>query len=78
MDSPFKICRRYRVLGADGLRTVAGTERIGDVELGTIIDLSAFQGLTDVDEFDSVVVPDKTHIVFSLVIQARYVLLRQA
>ena len=49
-------------LGPDGLRTVAGTERIGDVELGTISRSvqRRFQGLTDVDEFDSVIVPDKT------------------
>ena len=49
-------------LGPDGLRTVAGTERIGDVELGTISRQvqERFTGLTDVDEFDSVVVPDKT------------------
>ena len=50
-------------LGPDGLRTVAGTARIGDVELGTIS--SAVQTLVDdniVDssEFDSVVIPDKT------------------
>jgi hypothetical protein len=49
-------------LAPDGLRTVAGTERIGDVELGTISRKvqRRFAGLTDVDEFDSVVVPDKT------------------
>ena len=49
-------------LAKDGLRTVAGTEKIGDVELGTISRpiQRRFQGLTDVDEFDSVVVPDKT------------------
>ena len=49
-------------LGPDGLRTVAGTERIGDVELGTISRpiQRRFQGVSDVDEFDSVVVPDKT------------------
>jgi hypothetical protein len=49
-------------LGPDGLRTVAGTEKIGDVELGTISRQvqPRFEGLTDVDEFDSVVVPDKT------------------
>ena len=41
-------------LGPDGLRTVAGTERIGDVELGTISSnvQKRFQELTDVDEFD--------------------------
>ena len=49
-------------LGPDGLRTVAGTERIGDVELGTISRpiQRRFQGVSDVDEYDSVVVPDKT------------------
>ena len=49
-------------LGPDGLRTVAGTERIGDVELGTISRSvqERFEGLTDIDEFDSVVIPDKT------------------
>ena len=49
-------------LAPDGLRTVAGTERIGDVELGTISRKvqRRFAGITDVDEFDSVVVPDKT------------------
>ena len=49
-------------LGPDGLRTVAGTEKIGDVELGTISRQvqPRFEGLTDVDEFDSVVLPDKT------------------
>jgi hypothetical protein len=49
-------------LGRDGLRTVAGTERINDVELGTISNAiqERFEGVTDVDEFDSVVIPDKT------------------
>jgi hypothetical protein len=49
-------------LGPDGLRTVAGTERIGDVELGTISRAvqERFEGLSDVDEFDSVIIPDKT------------------
>jgi len=49
-------------LGPDGLRTVAGTERIGDVELGTISRpvQKRFQELTDVDEFTSLVIPDKT------------------
>ena len=50
-------------LGPDGLRTVAGTARIGDVELGTIS--SAVQPLFDdniasASEFESVVIPDKT------------------
>jgi len=49
-------------LGPDGLRTVAGTAKIGDVELGTISRAvqERFEGLSDVDEFDSVVIPDKT------------------
>ena len=49
-------------LGPDGLRTVAGTEKIGDVELGTISRQvqPRFEGLSDVDEFDSLIVPDKT------------------
>jgi len=49
-------------LAKDGLRTVAGTEKIGDVELGTISRpvQRRFEGLTDVDEFDSVVIPNKT------------------
>ena len=48
-------------LGRDGLRTVAGTERINDVELGTISsNVKELFTDTDVDEFDSVVVPDKT------------------
>ena len=49
-------------LGPDGLRTVAGTEKIGDVELGTISRQvkPRFESLTDVDEFDSLVIPDKT------------------
>jgi hypothetical protein len=49
-------------LGPDGLRTVAGTERIGDVELGTISRQiqQRFEGLNDVAEYDSVIIPDKT------------------
>jgi hypothetical protein len=49
-------------LGPDGLRTVAGTEKIGDVELGTISRAvqKRFQELSDVDEFTSVIIPDKT------------------
>ena len=49
-------------LGPDGLRTVAGTEKIGDVELGTISRAvqERFAGVSDVDEFTSVVIPDKT------------------
>lgn len=49
-------------LGPDGLRTVAGTEKIDDVELGTISKpvQELFEGLTDVDEYTSYVIPDKT------------------
>jgi hypothetical protein len=50
-------------LGPDGLRTVAGTARIGDVELGTIS--TNFQqlfrdNLTNAEAFVSLVIPDKT------------------
>lgn len=49
-------------LGRDGLRTVAGTAKINDVELGTISKpiQKLFEGLSDIDEFDSLVIPDKT------------------
>ena len=49
-------------LGPDGLRSVAATERIGDVELGTISlpVQERFNNLTRVSQFDSVVIPDKT------------------
>lgn len=49
-------------LGPDGLRTVAGTARIGDVELGTLSlpVQELFEDLIDVDEFDSIVIPNKT------------------
>ena len=49
-------------LGPDGLRSVAATERIGDVELGTISlpVQERFDNLTAVSQFDSVVIPDKT------------------
>lgn len=49
-------------LGPDGLRTVAGTQRIGDVELGTLSRpvQKLFEEQTDVDEFDSLVIPNKT------------------
>jgi hypothetical protein len=50
-------------LGPDGLRTVAGTARIGDVELGTISKKiqSLFDGeIADASLFESVVLPDKT------------------
>ena len=57
-------------LGPDGLRTVAGTEN-WYVELGTISRQvqPRFEGLTDVDEFDSVVVPDKTQYRDSFLMQ---------
>jgi hypothetical protein len=50
-------------LGPDGLRTVAGTARIGDVELGTISSSvqSIFNdNIADASEFESVVITDKT------------------
>jgi len=50
-------------LGPDGLRTVAGTARIGDVELGTISSnvQSLFnENISSASEFDSLVIPDKT------------------
>mgnify|MGYP001475638417 CR=1 FL=1 len=50
-------------LGPDGLRTIAGTARIGDVELGTISSnvQSLFdENLSSASEFDSIVIPDKT------------------
>lgn len=48
-------------LGRDGLRTVAGTERINDVELGTISgNIKELFDDTDVDEFESTVIPGKT------------------
>ena len=50
-------------LGPDGLRTVAGTARIGDVELGTISSnvQSIFDdNLSSASEFESVVIPDRT------------------
>ena len=50
-------------LGPDGLRTIAGTARIGDVELGTISSnvQSIFNdNIANASEFDSVVIPDKT------------------
>ena len=50
-------------LGPDGLRTVAGTARIGDVELGTISSnvQSIFdENLANASEFESVVIPDRT------------------
>ena len=50
-------------LGPDGLRTIAGTARIGDVELGTISSnvQSIFnENISSASEFDSLVIPDKT------------------
>jgi hypothetical protein len=50
-------------LGPDGLRTVAGTAKIGDVELGTISSnvQSIFDdNLTDASVFESIVIPNKT------------------
>ena len=50
-------------LGPDGLRTVAGTARIGDVELGTIsanVQQLFRDNLTNADAFVSLVIPDKT------------------
>ena len=49
-------------LGPDGLRTISATEKIGDVELGTIsrVIQERFDGLSDIDEFNSVIIPDKT------------------
>jgi hypothetical protein len=50
-------------LGPDGLRTVAGTARIGDVELGTISSnvQSLFdENLANAGQFQSVVIPDRT------------------
>ena len=49
-------------LGPDGLRTIAGTDKIGDVELGTISKpvQELFQNRSDVDEFDALVIPNKT------------------
>ena len=50
-------------LAADGLRTVAGTARIGDVELGTIsIPVQSFfnENIMNASNFVSLVVPNKT------------------
>ena len=50
-------------LGPDGLRTIAGTARIGDVELGTISSnvQSLFrENISDSGAFESLVIPDKT------------------
>jgi len=50
-------------LGPDGLRTIAGTARIGDVELGTIssnVQTLFRENLGDSGAFTSLVIPDKT------------------
>ena len=50
-------------LGPDGLRTVAGTARIGDVELGTIsanVQSIFDDNLANSALFESIVIPDKT------------------
>jgi hypothetical protein len=50
-------------LGPDGLRTIAGTARIGDVELGTIsspVQPLFKEQLSDSGNFTSLVIPDKT------------------
>lgn len=49
-------------LGPDGLRTIAGTEKIGDVNLGSISRpvQELFQNRMNVDEYDSYVIPNKT------------------
>ena len=50
-------------LGPDGLRTVACTAKIGDVELGTIsanVQSLFDANLSSADEFDSIVIPNKT------------------
>jgi len=50
-------------LGPDGLRTVAGTARIGDVELGTIsknVQPLFDEQIINSSVFESVVIPDKT------------------
>jgi hypothetical protein len=50
-------------LGPDGLRTVAGTARIGDVELGTIssnIQSLFDENIANATAFNSIVIPEKT------------------
>ena len=49
-------------LGKDGIRTVAATEKINDVNLGTITKpiQELFSNIPDISQFDSVVVPGKT------------------
>ena len=63
-------------LGPDGLRTVAGTARIGDVELGTIsanVQSLFDDNLSEAGEFESLVIPDKTQyrIFFTKASQAK-------
>ena len=49
-------------LGKDGIRTVAATEKINDVNLGAITKpiQELFSNFPDVSQFDSIVIPDKT------------------
>lgn len=49
-------------LATDGIRTIRGTERIGDVELGTISKpvQDLFEDIAPYDYFESVIVPQKT------------------
>ena len=50
-------------LAPDGLRTIAGTARIGDVELGTIstpVQSYINDNIANADEFRSIVIPNKT------------------
>jgi len=49
-------------LGKDGLRTVAATEKINDVNLGAISKpiQERFANIPDISQFDSVVIPGKT------------------
>ena len=50
-------------LGPDGLRTVAGTAKIGDVELGTIsknVQPLFDEQIDDATVFESIVIPEKT------------------
>jgi len=49
-------------LAVDGLRTIAGTAKIGDVELGTISKAiqPRFSRSTNTDQYVSVVIPNKT------------------
>ena len=50
-------------LGPDGLRTIAGTARIGDVELGTIsanVQPLFLDSISSAGKFTSIVIPNKT------------------